>query len=136
MGEYKFGDLVKARLIELKWSQSYLAKRVGKGRSYINYVVTGKNRTAKNKESKPGPNSVELIAQALGIPADEALIAAGWQQFVGKNRSAQATHAPDAAGPGGATTHEADDNALQAIAGKAALDAIRQTRSGSTCRVR
>jgi hypothetical protein len=53
MNEYKFGELVKTKLAELGMSQNELAKRVHKGRSYINYVVTGKNRTAKNKQSKP-----------------------------------------------------------------------------------
>jgi transcriptional regulator with XRE-family HTH domain len=88
MSEYKFGELVKARLAELKMSQNALAKRVLKGRSYINYVVTGENRTAKNKQSKPGPDAVETIARALGIPVDEALTAAGWPQYIGRQRTA------------------------------------------------
>jgi transcriptional regulator with XRE-family HTH domain len=66
-------------------SQNELAKRVMKGRSYINYVVSGKNRTAKNKQSKPGPASVERIARALDIPVDDAFKAAGWPQYVGKS---------------------------------------------------
>ena len=85
MSEYKFGELVKAKLAELKMSQNELARRVGKGRSYINYVVGGKNRTAKSNQSKPGPESVERIARALDIPVDDAFTAAGWQQYVGKS---------------------------------------------------
>ena len=85
MSEYKFGEMVKAKLGELKMSQSMLGKRVDKGRSYINYVVSGKNSTAKSNQSRPGPRIVEKIARELGIPTDEAFTAAGWPQYVGKS---------------------------------------------------
>ena len=85
MSEYKFGQLVKAKLGELGMNQSDLARRVNKGRSYINYVVTGKNNSAQSKQSRPNPRLVEQIARELGIPTDEAFAAAGWHKFVDKS---------------------------------------------------
>lgn len=85
MSEYKFGQLVKAKLGELGMNQSELARRVNKGRSYINYVVTGKNKSAQSKQSRPNPRLVEQIARELGIPTDEAFAASGWQKYVGKS---------------------------------------------------
>jgi transcriptional regulator with XRE-family HTH domain len=138
MSEYKFGELVKARLAELKMSQNQLAKRVHKGRSYINYVVSGKNRTAKNKQSKPGPESVELIARALGIPVDEALVAAGWPQFVGRESREQLVHDREPQKPSSVRSSSSSDKALLEIATKAALEAVRQfeiTRAANEIRI-
>ena len=112
MSEYKFGQLVKAKLCELGMNQSDLARRVNKGRSYINYVVTGKNKSAQSKQSRPNPRLVEQIARELGIPTDEAFTAAGWHKFVGKSilgeeiGNAAAARAKASKGPGaGASDH-------------------------------
>lgn len=84
MSEYRFGEMVREALIKGNISQRQLAERIGKSPTYINYVVRGFNSSSKSGKFQPGRDAVEMIARALGIGIDDALLAAGY---------APATHA-------------------------------------------
>jgi transcriptional regulator with XRE-family HTH domain len=73
-----FGDLVRRARIAKNLSQRQLALRIGKSASYINYVESGKNPSAKGKTMQPSIDAVEAIAKVLSIPLDEARQAAGY----------------------------------------------------------
>lgn len=78
MAEYTFGKLVADALNTRNWSQRKLAQRIGKSPTYINYVVRGVNPSARDQTFQPGRDAVEMIAKALDIPTNEALLAAGY----------------------------------------------------------
>lgn len=80
-----FGDLVTRRRLELNLSQRELAQRIGKSATYINYVESGKNPSAKSGRFTPTVEVVDKIASVLTIPVDEARLAAGFAPLHQRN---------------------------------------------------
>lgn len=123
--KYRFGELVKAKLIERKMSQRGLALITGKSPSYITYIVTGVNKASRRKTFEPGRGAVESIAHTLGIPMDEAYAAAG---LIGPprdlNQPAAARDAPTS-DTGIKDSVNDEDKALFDVAYAAALKAVR-----------
>lgn len=77
-----FGDLVRLTRLEKGWSQRELARRIGKSPTYIHYVERGENPSAKRTELQVGKDAVDDLSRVLGIPLNDARLAAGYAPTV------------------------------------------------------
>jgi transcriptional regulator with XRE-family HTH domain len=73
----KLGQLIKEKLAERRLSQRQLAQMAMSSPTYINYLIRGINPSARSGKLRPRAEIVKSIARVLGIPAEEALEAAG-----------------------------------------------------------
>ena len=78
MSNNPFGELVEKELKHQRYSQRWLAEKIGKSPTYINYVVNGRNPSAKDGAFQPGRDSVIAIAKVLNLDVDHALHLAGY----------------------------------------------------------
>ena len=125
-----FRTLVKEKLAERGWKQSFLADRISKSRSYIGYVMRGENPSARGGKFSLKPDVVENIARELGIPIEEAFAAAELPAGLIPQRSALST---DKKQPGPKETEQEalDDTQLVDTVYKAALAAVRSVGTGA-----
>lgn len=71
MTEHKtVGQLIRERRLEKGWSQTELGQRVGRSQRYVSGLETGARRATRDAALAP-------LADALDIPYDELLVAAG-----------------------------------------------------------
>jgi transcriptional regulator with XRE-family HTH domain len=66
-----FADWLQKELDKRDWSQAKLAKNAGINRTGINKIINRSHKT------NPSPETLEAIAKALKIPADEVYRHAG-----------------------------------------------------------
>ena len=66
----KFEDWLSAQMKQRSWSQAQLARESGVSRQTISYWFSGKSK-------KPDQESLQKIADALGLPVEEVYRAAG-----------------------------------------------------------
>ena len=61
----KFGTLIRARRLELGWSQEELAHRAGLSRNYVSLIELG--------QADPALSAALSLAQSLGLSLDDLL---------------------------------------------------------------
>lgn len=122
-----FSLLVKAKLAERKMSQAELGRRISRGPGYMSYLVRGENRASRRRTFQPAAEVVKSVARELGIPMEEALIAAGHNPALASRGGPQPEVTRGAKQIAPAEKHEMSesDQRIFDIAYEAALEAIR-----------
>lgn len=73
-----FGQWLRAKLYDKRINNAELARRVGVSATHIGNIVKDRAPNTKKGTSGPTLEMTDKIAVALGIPKDEARIAAGY----------------------------------------------------------
>jgi transcriptional regulator with XRE-family HTH domain len=110
------GEVIKARRIELGWTQEELAERVSADGEFVRQSEI--SRIENGRIALPRRERLERIAQALGLPLGELLARSGWAgaepHFGSSATESDAERTPDGKlnGPGEALIAPDDDPVL------------------------